>query len=44
MLLLFFRLYDFFRSYDSSLTKSSDFFHFYEKRAKFQIGRVKPLL
>ena len=27
MVLLFFRLYD------SGLTKSSDFFHFYEKRA-----------
>ena len=38
MVLLFFRLYD------SGLTKSSDFFHFYEKRAKFQIGRLKPLI
>ena len=38
MVLLFFRLYY------SGLTKSSDFFHFYEKRAKFHIGRVKPLL
>ena len=38
MVLLFFRLYD------SGLTKSSDFFHFYEKRAKFQLGYVKPLI
>ena len=38
MVLLFFRLYDF------CLTKSSDFFHFYEKRANFQIGHLKPLI
>ena len=38
IVLLFLRLYYF------GLTKSSDFFHFYEKRAKFKIGCVKPLI